>query len=176
MFDQEYIPEHIADYLADKLPPEDKLQFEKQMKSDASLHAEVQKWLGITYAGYELGRENLKQELLQRYDPKRARKGNTNWLSYAPYAVAAVLAILLALWLWPTQKADPQTLFAAYFEVIPAVEVKDTDTTHLTLKQANLAFNQQNYPEAVVAYEQLLTDKPDSGPSFFFHLDRLIWN
>ncbi|MEL6671062.1 MAG: hypothetical protein AAFR61_02690 [Bacteroidota bacterium] len=160
MIEDNYIPPEIATYLAGGLSPEAEQAFEQKMAQDPALEAEVKKWLKVYVIGLEETREAWKHELNARYtqtapDPSSKIFSFKPWYAWAASAAAVIL--LLVIYFWPDKSLAPAELYAAYYEPLPARELKGQTEANM-LNQAHQLYNQKQFSEALALYQQIPAD------------------
>ncbi len=168
MRDQNKYFEIIDDFLLGHLDPAAAEDFQQQMQKDPELAKAVdsQKRLqrGIIVGGRRALKEDLKaihQEVVGSMPDSEPEK-KINWRGYVVAAIIVFLA-LLAWWLWMPQKAEPQKLYAQYYQTFqPVLALRDSNTDPRINEVANL-YRNGAYTEAIPLLEALLLQEEDNS-------------
>jgi tetratricopeptide (TPR) repeat protein len=180
--------ETIERYLDGEMPPDERLEFETELRSDTELAAtlatvrEVRMRLTAHWAS-DAAQADLKKTLLDLRQQHRAAsppvaadfsKKNTptplriTWQRVL--AVAASVALVVAATVWMLRPQMDERLYAHYRDLPEAdFTLRGTaDDVQHQLERGGTAFNQKNYDEALTAFRAALALQPEHTEAQFF--------
>lgn len=153
----------IDRYLKGQMTEVEQQDFEIFYQAHPEVEAEVRSYLLAKGSIWEAGMEAEKAKLDTLFDETGfdAEPGSAGsspfrpqmWLSIA----AAILLLMVAGYFLLNNKAEPQELFATYYESPAAPEEMGISPPGVDslLQLAHTQFNQQNYPNAIALYTQV---------------------
>lgn len=163
----------INAYLDGKLPPEDKLIFEKLLQEQPEYQLLVEEQRRIKIAVTLQERKDLRDFLQQLNETEKAvpkTTATTTFKSWLYSGVAACLIVLAGLFLWTNLSMDPgQKLYKTYYETYPnliAPTVRGESASNLKA-DAFLAYDNGDYQRAAILFENL-QQEPDSDYALFY--------
>ncbi|RZS98933.1 tetratricopeptide repeat protein [Aquimarina brevivitae] len=169
-------------YCNDILSQEERQKFSDLLMSDAELKEEFDTYTALhDYLDATFNTSTEEQELKNTLDRvsdtyfktnKQEHKTKVIKLPNWAYAAAACVAILLGTYFfYPTNPSY------ADFAAIPQLSLTQRSAEQGTIKEAEQAFNQQNYKAAEILLSTLLhTDKANSELQFYYGLSLLEQN
>ena len=159
MSDKEELYQSIERYLAEEMEAEELSRFEEKLATDAALKAEVRLHRELAESVTEqAGTEKLIEDLneIHRESPAEYSKSGPRKLLWA--AAAVVLLFFLAWVVYDMlfdEGKDPQTLYAEYYEVYPALDQKrDANAESDELNQALASYRKGEYRKALNGFQK----------------------
>lgn len=160
----------IQRYLDDDMPLNERNEFEELLKSNVELLQEVEEYKKLQEAVFFHKRRvvwDKVQQLEQQADNRIFRvapKGNkTNWRYWAVAASITIL-VVVSFFLWNQYNTPSQELFTEYFEPYSALAYapdRNADSINNIKEKAMLAYLEQDYPQAILLFEQTLSEEND---------------
>ncbi|MEL6650941.1 MAG: hypothetical protein AAFQ87_09085 [Bacteroidota bacterium] len=146
----------IEAYAHGQMNPEEERTFETACQADSALQTGLDEYLLSQFVVARSGSLDQKAQLRALREEMQVQTVATRplWRRYAPYAAAAVLALIL-LWAgWQFgQKPEPEALFAQYYEAPLAPE-----SLGVGRKQALQHYANAEYEAAIQAFETAAAD------------------
>lgn len=156
----------ISDYLADQLNVDERVAVHKRLDQDptfAELFREQEQHVRILHAS---GRADVKAEVRTQFDQFQSNQAPQPIISFrwGYLAAAAVVAILLAIWLIPGEKMpESQQLAMAYLEPFPLNMERGEGQAIVTLQDSAFALYQTaRYAEALPLFQRLHQASPNA--------------
>jgi cytochrome c-type biogenesis protein CcmH/NrfG len=165
-------------YLQNEMNAEEKADFEKQISGNEEFalefaafktaHAQLENKFGIAAE-----REAFKNNLA-RISDKHFNKESSKVIAFKPwnYAVAASIVVLVGLFFFNYMQKPVYEDFnqheQAYFT--------ERSTENTTLKQAETAFNEERFKEAIPLFETILKQKKTPEIQYFYGISLLETN
>jgi TolA-binding protein len=163
--------EWIERYLDRSLNAEEKKEMEKRLTAEPDLKSKVREHQrliqGIRYSHLQNKLEQLRTLETSLPNVTPDEKGNQRWMeiNWKPLAAAAVFLLLTISYLIYNQKADPQELYANYFEPYPNV-FEPTVRGDARVDKRTEAFNaydRGDYKKASDGFRELVKEKSEPG-------------
>lgn len=164
----------IDQYLQNTISDAEALQLGEALESDKSLRETLEKRVAIKAGLQAFYRNEIKQEFAQWEQEANTKQVsnkakvyrlNPKWRAYA--AAASIAFILISLFLWLNIKPKtPDNLYAAYYHKYPnyvADITRGDNSQDEQLKLAFIAYEQNNYSQAIRYFERLKTQ--ENAPS-----------
>jgi tetratricopeptide (TPR) repeat protein len=162
----------IENYLAGKLPAEDRKEVEDRLLTDREFAQRVEIFKTLPHILSEASHD-FRNELEGLYQEYHQQDGRSVTRSRRTFVMAASIALLVSItgiliWLLPGS-LTPQEIYATHFTV-PAdnITVRNEQDISLALQSAMEAYNDQSYPEALAKFETLLQNDPANVPVLFY--------
>lgn len=175
--------EQAGDYVMDLLPIEEKMAFEQKMARKPSLQAEValQSQLLFVIEGVEDQRlkKMLQDEQTQINQEKTISSTSpplhsSTWNNRRWWIILiAILALLLAyLFLQTQQTANPEKIYATYFQpydnvIVSTVRQGKSSTVPSEVTEAFQNYEAGNYSAALAAFNQINNEQQTSNYQFY---------
>jgi predicted Zn-dependent protease len=161
-----YSYEHIARYAEGEMTAEEKQSFEQALAADLSLQEQLVLYREVHGSLQQHFYKDEKQEQLENtlrqmrgeYFGKKSKVVSIN--RYLRYAVAAAAVLLVTLFLWKPW----QPLYDQYSDVEMTNPAERGSTPDSLLEKAAVAFNDEDFTNAVIYLEQ--ANKLQPGDSF----------
>lgn len=163
----------IDHYFEGTLSLEDQKQFQELLKSDADFASEVHFQKDVKKAITLETRKQLKeqlQEIESVYTPKKSKK---QWL----YIAAAIVVLIGILTFFFNQPPSHDKLFATYINPYPNVVtpiVRGNNEIPELQTRAFLAYEQQNFEQASLLFNQLRNETDADFAHFYFGVSSLM--
>ena len=154
------IEDHIKAYLAGGLTQKERAELESRLEQDSDF-AQTFQHIQASYHLLRLDRQNAYRDTLKAL--ASGQKSNPTPKSVSPFSLswyhiaAAILILLVPLWLLLNQNSDPESLFDQYFTPYPDVfSLRNGDSSLDSLLQMGLhAYNLQEYKAATETFMAL---------------------
>lgn len=157
---QEEIYEIFENYLNDEMASEEKITFENQLQNDTKLRAqfelykETTQFLEVKFSNETLDfKENLKTISNHHFSENTSKKPKVISMQSKWFAIAAVFVVFIGIWF--LNSGNPSYADYNQHENANFVErgsvIKD-------LKQAQEAFNNKKYEQAIPLFQKVLTE------------------
>lgn len=162
----------IENYLAGKLPAEDRKEVENRLLTDQEFaqRVEIFKTLPHLVSSSSYDFRNELEDIYQEYQQENKA---SNTVSRRTFMMAASIALLISIigiliWLLPAS-LTPREMYAAHFTV-PAdnITVRNEQAIAPALQSAMKAYNEQAYSEAAAQFETILQNDADNVPVLFY--------
>lgn len=163
MSDIYFTTEYLERYLAGELSDTEQTAFEKAMDAQPKLEEAFRRHMLARAAVFHTAKEEWRDNKRQKLREWRAEEKQTSSVSW--YQMAAAIALLLAIGLGiyflQSRQSSPEELFLAYYEVDAAPNTRN-QASESELYKGYQAFNQQNYEEALMRWDNIPADQLDN--------------
>ncbi len=163
--------EKIELYLEGEMTKAEMQAFEEQLHSNPALqeevamHRKVRSSLATQFQNEVANEatEKTLQSLGEKFFSREKKKESTVVVMFRKYGTAAiVVAAMLVLILWVPRLISPPSLYEQYaHHPIAEFTQKGNTSQGLLLQQAEKAFNQENFENALNSLNQILAETPD---------------
>ncbi len=152
----------IESYLLNKMSIEEKTSFEQKMEADGVLKQKVEEYrlliVGIMEEKLEEQLNEFHKELKSAKQPKIGY-----WLTIA----AAIVIVMLLVWILPQSSKSNEKLFAAYYTADPGLITAMSETDQYQFDKAMVDYKTGQYHKAVQQWEKLTTQSPSDTLLYF---------
>ncbi len=164
---------HLRKYLNDEHTPAERNAFEQEMQEDPFLMEAVE---GLESFQQPEKLEAIQKELEEKIDVRSAPTkagGKVLFMNVFKLAAAACIIGIVAFTSWryifTKRMVDEQAIYASYFKPLthPDATVRGENNASNDA-QAIVAYEKEDYFEAVKQYEQLVADNPDNVKNKLF--------
>jgi hypothetical protein len=161
-------------YLANEMPPNEKILFEEKLQNDAklkeqfNLYKETTQLLSHKFSSETSDfKKNLK--VISKRNFSETSKSKSKVIAFKPWLYAVAACLVIGLGIFTFTKNDPSYSDYNQYETAQFVERGDNDTN---LKEAQDFFNTKQYQKAVTSFEKL--QHPNSPELQYFYAIALI--
>ena len=154
----------IQKYLQGTLRQEEEALFQEYLEKDASFADAIPFYEELNYAFAKADYNQTKAQLHSFYKEEK----RSSWRKWSIAATFLILIGLSSVW-YINSISSTESLYAQYFEpykniVQPIVRGEAVKTTK---ERAFKAYDEQNYKEAIVYFDDLLKDTPEPMIEFY---------
>ncbi|WP_350291579.1 tetratricopeptide repeat protein [uncultured Croceitalea sp.] len=153
----------IEAYLDNKLNPNDKDDFERKMVVDAKFREEVEKHRLLHEVFTDTDSLEFRKKLIKIESGVQETLSKKEKYSFFNWKIAATVLIMVSLtslFIFQNFEKD-QTLFEKYFTLYPVEDVVRS-SQESNVKKAMEEYSSGNYSSAVLEFEKLVTEMPNS--------------
>lgn len=144
-------------YLANEMPADEKILFEKKLQNDAKFKEQFQLYKGTTQLllhKFSSETINFKKNLeaISKENFSETNKSKSKIIAFKPWYYAVAACFVIGLGIFTFTKNNPTFGDYNQYETAQFTERGDNDTN---LKAAQDFFNEKQYQKAVVSFEKL---------------------
>jgi predicted Zn-dependent protease len=167
----------MDDYIQNKMNDLDRKVFEKELAEDPDKkerfeqHKEVIQIIEIASLKEQLDRLEHKVDQEKKSSSQKKSKVINLFPRAQMIGIAASLTILIvaAVWIfYPSQNNSDHFAFRKYYQKDPGLPTTMGVSDQITLDQAMLLYKQNNYQEALQAFETLLNETPNDTVQYYY--------
>ncbi|WP_132214534.1 tetratricopeptide repeat protein [Mariniflexile fucanivorans] len=173
MKDLHNIPEALLDtidrYLQERMPADEKLQFEERIEKDPILKAQIE---DVKLLRIGIGKAVLKSRLKSFHedlpDAPIISKEKVFKINYKYHAIAASIVIALGCFWFLNRDSKNERLFAKHFKPDFGLATTMSESNNYDFDDAMVDYKQKNYDLAIKKWETILNAKPKNDTLNYF--------
>jgi len=165
---RQYTFDQIEDYLDGNLPEGERLDFEREIESDAELKNEVSRHIQARKLNEFHARQQLKEKVKNIYDQVKAEESPSAGFSMMKIAAVIALFILAGGYFYVYQTYSSGKMVENAFEPYPNRYGTMGDQLEDTFIQGMKYYDMENYQKAIDIFREIPESDPQYVPAQFY--------